>query len=324
MLCAPAANGRGESIVLPEIIEQPTDPIAFRNALGAFVTGVTIVTTLDADNRFVGLTANSFNSVSLDPPMVLWSLGLNSGSLPAFRNAKYWAVHVLAADQEALSARFAKRGIDKFEGLETENGPGGIPLLRGCAARFVCRAAFEYEGGDHAIFVGEVEGFTRQAAPPLAFHQGRYASVLAPAEVQLPEGEPFGRHFLGHFLGRAHHELFNDIRKEYRKRGLRGRDYTVLTVLGIGDDCTLEEMIRRAAAGGAGVTEEAANGLVRSGLLVLTAGRYSLTPRGRQIVIELIAVAQASQARLEAKLAPGEISALKRLLERVIEVSPPR
>ncbi len=160
------------------------DGMAFRRALGTFVTGVTIVTTLDAFGRPAGLTANSFNSVSLDPPMVLWSLALDSTSLPAFRHAEWWAVHVLAADQEVLSNRFARRDNAKFDGLPTQPGPGGIPLLDGCAARFVCRAAFEYEGGDHAIFLGEVSDFLQTDRTPLVYHQGRYGGVFPAAEAQ--------------------------------------------------------------------------------------------------------------------------------------------
>jgi 3-hydroxy-9,10-secoandrosta-1,3,5(10)-triene-9,17-dione monooxygenase reductase component len=308
-------------MTLPNNTKPSLDPIAFRNALGTFVTGVTIVTTLDAEQRPVGLTANSFNSVSLEPPMVLWSLGLNAASLPTFRNAKYWAVHVLGSDQEALSNRFAKRGINKFESLETEAGPGDIPLLKGCAARFVCRAAFEYEGGDHAIFVGEVESFERQTTVPLAFHEGRYARVLAPAPPPA-EDVPFGRQFIGHSLGRAHYDLLKDIRREYRKRGLRGRDYTVLTVLGIGDDCTLEDILRRSASGGVDVGPDVVAHLLDIGLLVLNDGRYALSANGQQTVIELIAVAQASQERLESLLAPGEVATLKHLLARVIEAAP--
>jgi len=156
------------------------DARAFRNALGDFVTGVTIVTTRDADGQDVGLTANSFNSVSLDPPMVLWSLALDSTHLPAFRHATWWAVHVLASSQQTLSGRFASKGADKFAGLSVGRGPGDVPLLEGCAARFVCRTAFEYEGGDHAILVGEVLSFDRAGFPPLVYHQGRYGRVLAP------------------------------------------------------------------------------------------------------------------------------------------------
>src|SRR5512146_769221 len=105
----------------------------FRDALSVFATGVTIVTTRDRDGRDVGLTANSFNSVSLDPPMVLWSLAKSSRNLPAFLAAAHFAVHVLAADQEELSLRFATRGSEKFSGLDVERGPSQVPLLRGCS-----------------------------------------------------------------------------------------------------------------------------------------------------------------------------------------------
>ena len=98
-------------------VQAPIDIREFRNALGSFTTGVTIVTTCDQQGQDVGMTANSFNSVSLDPPLVLWSLAKSSGSLPAFANAEYFAVHILAADQEPLSNVFAKKGADKFAGL---------------------------------------------------------------------------------------------------------------------------------------------------------------------------------------------------------------
>ena len=154
------------------------DPISFRSALGSFATGVTIVTARDPDGRPVGLTANSFNSVSLDPPMVLWSLSLHSSSLPVFRDAASWAVHVLAADQKALSDRFATPGVDKFAGLDLSDGPEGAPLIEGCAARFGCCGQFEYEGGDHAIFLGEVIDFSRREADPLIYHGGQYGRIM--------------------------------------------------------------------------------------------------------------------------------------------------
>lgn len=154
------------------------DPTAFRSALGSFATGVTIVTARDGEGRPVGLTANSFNSVSLDPPMVLWSLSLHSRSLPVFRDADNWAVHVLAADQQAMSDRFATPGVDKFDGLSLADGPEGAPLIEGSAARFGCRARFEYEGGDHAIFLGEVVDFDRREAEPLIYHGGRYGRIM--------------------------------------------------------------------------------------------------------------------------------------------------
>ena len=142
-----------------------------------FATGVTIVTARAADGSLVGLTANSFNSVSMSPPLVLWSLSLKSASLPSFREAKGWAVHVLAAGQEEMSGRFARPGEDKFVGLTLSDGPEGAPALPDYAARFGCEATFEYEGGDHAIFVGHVIDLDKRDAEPLVYHGGRYSRV---------------------------------------------------------------------------------------------------------------------------------------------------
>lgn len=169
--------------------DRETNARRFRSALGAFATGVTIVTTRDGQGRDVGLTANSFNSVSLDPPMVLWSLAKSSRSLPAFLAASHFAVHVLAADQEELSIRFATRGAEKFEDLQVERSPGQLPLLRGCSARFVCRTAFRHEAGDHMIFVGEVESFEHSDLPELLFHRGRYSLAVPKASAPVPPPE---------------------------------------------------------------------------------------------------------------------------------------
>ena len=155
---------------------QPLDGRAFREALGAFTTGVTVVTTR-GEQGDVGLTANSFNSVSLDPPMVLWSLGKNASSLPAFRAASHFAVHILSENQQELSNRFATRGIDKFADTEVMRGPDDVPLLNDCAARFVCRTEYQYEGGDHIIFVGEVLDFSHWERSPLLFHGGKYGRI---------------------------------------------------------------------------------------------------------------------------------------------------
>ena len=148
---------------------------AFRRALGSFATGVTIATTLDKDGRPVGVTASSFNSVSLDPPLVLWSLAKDAFSREAFTASGHFAIHVLAASQEALSDRFARSGTDKFAGLEWASGELGSPLFPHFAARFECRLRHEYEGGDHLILVGEVIDFEAHDVAPLLFHAGRYA-----------------------------------------------------------------------------------------------------------------------------------------------------
>ncbi len=147
----------------------------FRNALGMFATGVTIVTARTAEGELVGLTANSFNSVSLDPPLVLWSLARAAGSMPAFSKGSHYAINILAADQRTLAERFALKGADRWAGVGFSEGVGGAPLLTGAAATFECFNRSRYEEGDHVIFVGEVERCShRTGASPLLFHGGRF------------------------------------------------------------------------------------------------------------------------------------------------------
>lgn len=297
------------------------DGRAFRQALGAFATGVTIVTTRDVEGRPVGLTANSFNSVSLDPPLVLWSLALNSQNLPAFRQAPTWAVHILAASQEDMSRRFATRGSDKFADIEFEHGPGGAPLLNDCAARFLCKATFEYEGGDHAIFVGEVLDLSLAEGPPLIFHGGRYGRLAPPAQYVAPaelenDGE-FGRFFVGHLLGRAHQIAFEDVRREYRRRGLKASEYTVIASLGLGEGCSTDELVARAARGGVELPEAPIDRLIARGEIVAENGRLHLTDSGKRLLAQLVAVAQASQLRIEKALSSDDMGVFMTLLDRL-------
>ncbi|WP_033290687.1 flavin reductase [Amycolatopsis jejuensis] len=144
----------------------------FRTALGQYATGVAVVTARGADGRKVGMTANSFTSVSMDPPMVLWCPGKNAPSLPAFSEATHFAVNVLAADQEHLSRQFSTPSADKFAELELTDGTGGAPVLPGAVARFECRTVRCVDAGDHVVFLGEVENFCAPGGVPLVFHGG--------------------------------------------------------------------------------------------------------------------------------------------------------
>lgn len=154
-------------------------PLEFRSALGMFATGVTIVTARAAGGDLIGLTANSFNSVSLEPPLVLWSLARAAASLPAFSAGSHYAINVLAADQKTLAERFALKGADRWTGVPFVEGAGGAPLIAGAAASFECFNRSRYEEGDHVIFVGEVERCTHRAgATPLLFHGGRFYTEL--------------------------------------------------------------------------------------------------------------------------------------------------
>lgn len=156
---------------------QTLDPRALRNAFGAFATGVTVVTTRQPDGTPRGFTANSFTSVSLDPPLVLWCPSKASARFSAFTAAGHYAIHVLAADQFDLCHRFARAGGD-FAGLDPGTTPEGLPLLSGCIARFDCAAHAVHDGGDHAILVGRVlRAFVCQGKPLLFWH-GRYGDFL--------------------------------------------------------------------------------------------------------------------------------------------------
>ena len=150
------------------------DSRSLRDALGEFATGVTVVTARAAGGHPVGVTINSFASVSLDPPLILWSLGLQSPSLAVFEACSHYAVNVLAADQVELSLRFSQSQNDKFAGIDTIVGARGTPILAGCSAWFECRNELRHPGGDHIILVGHVENFARAEKSPLVFHGGQY------------------------------------------------------------------------------------------------------------------------------------------------------
>jgi flavin reductase (DIM6/NTAB) family NADH-FMN oxidoreductase RutF len=158
--------------------ESAIDPRDFRNALGTYATGVTIITAADNAGKPYGLTCNSFTSVSLNPPLVLWSLVIYSQSMSAFQNASHFAVNVLGASQRALASRFAKSSGDKFEGVQWTPGLGGAPLLPGSVANFQCRTVDRYYGGDHVIFLGAVETYRYDRSEALLFARGGYGRFI--------------------------------------------------------------------------------------------------------------------------------------------------
>ena len=140
-----------------------------------FATGVTIVTAQTPAGELIGLTANSFNSVSLNPPLVLWSLSQAASSMSALSSGSHYAINILAADQKELAERFASRQENRWKGVLFTLGASGAPLLTGAAATFECANRSRYVEGDHVIFVGEVERCSHRAgAAPLLFHGGRF------------------------------------------------------------------------------------------------------------------------------------------------------
>lgn len=154
------------------------DSRRLREGFGEFMTGVTVVTTRDTDGQPAGLTANSFSSLSLDPPLLLFSLGKDSNTFGAFDTPNGFVVHVLGDDQRDLATTFATRDIDRFEGVDWAPGFDDLPRISGCLAVFECSREHVYEGGDHLILVGRIERMTvdDRTRPALGYFRSRYIS----------------------------------------------------------------------------------------------------------------------------------------------------
>jgi flavin reductase (DIM6/NTAB) family NADH-FMN oxidoreductase RutF len=149
-----------------------------RNAFGHFATGVTIITTRNADGGPVGMTVNSFSSLSLDPPLALWSLARASVNFDVFHSATHFAVHVLGTDQSPLARQFATKDIDRFLGVTTTLCMSGVPRLNEYHACFECETHARYDGGDHSIIIGRILEVDEQAGDPLLFYRGRFARIV--------------------------------------------------------------------------------------------------------------------------------------------------
>ena len=294
------------------------DARQFRNALGQFATGVTIVTTVTADGEPAGLTANSFNSASIDPPLVLWSLDKTSSNLEAFTQAEYFAVNILSESQQALSNRFAMVDEGRFDGVEFRDGIGRAPLLPGCAARFQCKTTYQYEGGDHIIFVGEVLEFDNFDRPPLIFHSGKYAGALAVSKEEQSGG--YVDDFLLPLLARTFRYLSGPIYARVEAAGLTRGEYRVLASLS--DSRFSPETLGRIIPMDSKSLEADLERLSQRGLLRMDVQEDGLrqcilTPLGSSTVIELIAQAKAAESDAFNDFSKAEQAQLKEALRRL-------
>ncbi|PWQ99814.1 flavin reductase family protein [Leucothrix pacifica] len=158
--------------------KQTIDKHDFRKALGQFPTGVTIITTVSDTGEHIGMTASSFNSVSMNPPLILWSIDHRAHSLEIFENCEHFAVNILGEQQRDLSNLFASTGADKFKDTDFTEGAGKVPLLPNCVAQLECKTWNTYDGGDHTIIVGEVLSLRHDdSESALVFYQGDYAEI---------------------------------------------------------------------------------------------------------------------------------------------------
>ena len=209
------------------------DSKILREALSSFATGVTIVTTVETDGTPVGMTASSFNSVSMEPPLVLWSVTKTALSAPVFKEAEHFSIHVLSSEQMNLSNRFAKSGTDKFDGIEFGRTHQNIPTLSGALTRFDCKTWSIYEGGDHWIIVGEVIDMESKKGEGLVFSGGSYAiasSIQAPDPSNDSEEGPIEELLIYH-LSRAYANLSRDFHTVVEASGLTITEWRVLAQL---------------------------------------------------------------------------------------------
>ncbi|WP_417533323.1 flavin reductase family protein [Marinobacterium stanieri] len=177
MTSVTTANVAAESSTAAANLAPAIDPRELRDALGLFATGVTVVTAPGTGKDAVGITANSFSSLSLEPPLVLWSLALKSPSLDAFEEGKPFAINVLQREQEALAMQFARPLDDKYEGVEYSLNSRQVPLLDGAQAQLECTVEFTRVLGDHLLIVGRVDALNTAPGEPLLFYRGAFARL---------------------------------------------------------------------------------------------------------------------------------------------------
>lgn len=298
----------------------------FRAALGTFATGVTIVTTISETGSPIGVTASSFNSVSLDPPLVLWSLSKSSSSIGAFCNSGHFCIHVLSAAQEELSNNFARSGTEKFAGVEWTPGVLGSPVLEKYSALFQCRMMHEYEGGDHVILVGEVIEFDRKDHAPLLFHGGRYAESRPKVNnkiadnADLTEGR-FTDDFLLYLVSKAHFQSSLPTRAKFEQLGLNEANYMVLAVLSSIAPASASEISERLDYTGLSPSASELRSMIELGLLEVRGDQYELSSTGGKKLIEILDVAKAVEDELMNHFTDSEIVDAKHVLKKIISLT---
>ena len=299
------------------------DGNAYRRALGQFATGVTIVTCLGPDGARYGMTANSFASVSLDPPLVLWSLDRRARNFPVFAQARSYAFSVLGVDQIDLSNRFAGRGLapgeDKFADVAWSAGLDGVPLMPEPAASFECRLHLAIDGGDHLIIVGRVERFQRFDHSVLVFAEGRYGTV-APHPMEREAVEE-GIHaapddgLLLPLLYRSYAHLFRGFAATLTAHGASEAQMRLLAILAAAGPTSREGLLRATLLSETRL-EAACLELAQRGDLAEN-GRFTITDAGRARLGDLTALAIQHEQAGTTMLDDAEILTLRRLLRKL-------
>lgn len=301
------------------------DPKAFRRALGNFATGVTIITARAPDGTTVGVTASSFNSLSMDPPLILWSSIKGTPSCAIFEQASHFAVNILASDQMDMSNHFARQQADKFEGMDWEPGLGGAPIFPNCAGRFQCETYAKLDGGDHWIFVGRVMAFDDFGRPPLCFHRGSYAMVFdhpgsTPKATDQPspdlDGELLGDHTFFLML-RAVRAYQGRYQPKIADLGLSLIESRSLLVLGDFPGLTPADMVPHLHAP-INEARAAMINLADRGLIAAEGDGYVLTAAGADAAKACWGIAKAFEEESFESFSADELATFDKVLRKLI------
>ncbi len=298
------------------------DPRALRQTLGQFATGVTVVTCRAADGEPVGMTANSFASVSLDPPLVLWSVDRSARSYDAFAAAERFAFSILAQDQADHSNRFSKPGTEKFTGVAIVEGMGKVPLIADAAAHLECVQHATFDGGDHLVIVGRVERFVRHDRRGLVFSQGRYGVVAPhPGTVGAPPREASERHpyddFLVPLLYRAYNHLFRAFSDTLAAEEATGPQMRILAILAASGPTDDETLLTRTMLSQTSFADARAS-LLAMGLIADRDAIAAITEAGRTRLGDLLNQAAAQEGRSTGALDATEVELLRDLLRKLV------
>lgn len=315
---------------LPPAQPETIDPRILRRALGNFATGVTIVTAHDGEHM-VGVTANSFSSVSLDPPLVLWSIDKRAGSYSVFQRASHFAVNVLAMDQIDLSNRFARPHDNRFSGVAWRSGHGGCLLIEDTSASFQCEKYQTIEGGDHWILIGRVLAFEDNGRAPLLYHQGSYSMALPhphreqPATIEhpadtLPDRLADHPYYLMTQAVRAYQQAYQP---EQLETGWHPGEARILMMLA-GGDCPDAAALAHATDMPQHEVEQSLDLLCSRGLVRREGRCDSLTEAGTEQVCDIWRLAQQHEEKVLARFDAAQIRTFKKVLKGIIAASSPR
>ena len=298
----------------------------FRRSLAEFATGVTVITA-SVDGQRVGLTSNSFASVSLDPPLVLWSIRRASKSFAAFAKCSHFAVNILAEDQIALSQRFAQSGPDKFRDLDCQAGEGDAPLLAGVAASFECVRTQIYDGGDHLILVGEVSRYSRYDRQPLLFVKGGYAVSAVHPDTRIFGADGKAGHFedgeervLSNLMIRAYSAIASRLERGRQTAGLglTLMQARLLRAAATSPDRTLDELMPELLLD-FNASRNLLESVVSLGLVAVDGrGRVRLTAEGEGRLHDIVAHAHANEEIMFQGIADTDLATVRRVLNTMV------